>query len=81
MQIIAPASVKRKYALKSPFTPCPICGGTTSMEGSVVDDKSYLYFYCYSCNSKWNLNLQLIEKGEIVRMPRVNNNNRQGDIW
>jgi formate dehydrogenase maturation protein FdhE len=67
-------------ALKAPFTRCPVCGGTTSMGGSIMGEKRDLYFHCYSCNSKWDLSLKLIEKGEVVRMPLVHMNNRQAEV-
>lgn len=71
---------ENSFSLKAPFSRCPVCGGTTSMGGCIIGGKRDLYFHCYSCNSKWDLSLKLIEKGEVVRMPLVHMNNRQAEV-
>jgi hypothetical protein len=69
-----------KLSLKAPFSRCPVCGGTTTMGGRIVGAVRELYYYCYSCNSRWDLSLKLIEKGMVVRMPLVNLSNRQAEV-
>lgn len=51
------------YNLKAAFTPCPICGGTTSL------DLKRFYYFCYSCDSKWDFSYRCFHRGDILRLP------------
>ncbi len=73
--------MKSKYAplfvmppgprLPAPFIRCPVCGGTTTMGDHYENGVRCICSVCYSCDSRWDLQGNLIHQGSVVRLPLV----------
>jgi hypothetical protein len=59
--------------LPSPFTRCPVCGGTTSMVDHYENGIRRICSVCFSCDTRWDLQGNCIHYGAVVRLPFVQN--------
>jgi len=44
-----PAKRGRNERLEDLFQPCPVCGGTTELDGQAME------LFCESCDMRWDL--------------------------
>jgi len=71
MEKISNTSLINEYLLKAPFTRCPVCRGTTTMDGIIIGNERRLGSICHSCDSRWDLHGTPVYHGHIVILPRV----------
>ena len=66
---VAPPTLAR--SLSAPFTRCPVCRGTTTMDHFLIDGLRCLGSICRSCDSRWDLHGDPVYKGQLLILPRV----------
>ena len=71
MRKVVATITEGKLQLKSPFSPCPHCHGTTTMDAAMIRGQRRIFSICYSCESRWDLKGNPIHRGAIVRLPYV----------
>ena len=65
--------MKPPPTLPTPFTRCPVCGGTTSMGDFYEHGIRRICSVCFSCDTRWDLQGNCIHHGAVVRLPFVQN--------
>jgi len=58
--------------LSAPFSRCPVCRGTTSMDTVIINGLRLLCSVCHSCDSLWDLQGNPVKRGQVVVLPLVN---------
>lgn len=68
---VAPIIPSPAPSLPAPFTRCPVCRGTTTMDHFPIDGLRRLGSICRSCDSRWDLYGDPVQMGQLVILPRV----------
>jgi len=73
MRALQTAPTRPAPPLREFFSPCPVCKGTTTMEHFPIAGRRSLGSLCQSCDSRWDLQGNPVHKGQITRLPNVDN--------
>lgn len=58
-------------SLPAPFTRCPVCRGTTTMDARVTAGMRCVFSVCHTCGSRWDMYGNLVHRGQVVVLPKV----------
>ena len=67
----APPILRPALPLRELFSRCPVCRGTTTMDGVIIAGCRRVFSVCLSCGSRWDLQGNPISRGQVIRMANV----------
>jgi hypothetical protein len=71
MKKTKPSTEEFMLHLPAPFSRCTVCGGTTTLCGVISQHMRKIQSVCYSCDSHWDLQGNLIAKGTVTALPYI----------